>query len=241
MAKVPFFPPLRFPGDQLVAPKLAANFPFRDSLAGAWRLPYLVDAHRGLRMTLLANAPEPVGPQGMRFDLTARGATIPITLSAAPYTIAVWYTPNNTASQSRRCVQAASGGTNWLMGPYGTQFQVYNGGFIAGSTITRFPVVQVVTDDGTTCTQYVNGLSSGTPRATGTHPGALGIGKGQFNESAESDIKNLMVWTRVLTATEVAQLPANPDLMYRPRAYGFMVNTDTATAFPHHYYQQMRA
>lgn len=228
MATVPTFPRLRVTGTVLSRPQLASGSPFRDRMAGSWRLPCRVDATRGLLMSLLAAAPLPVGPNGMRFDATTFGGTLPITLSAAPYTIAVWYRANTTGSFNGRCIQGVT--NNWLLGPYSAQYQLYNGaGFVAGGTVTRFPVVHVATDDGTTLSQFINGVAAGT-RATSGHPGALAIGKGAFAESADSDIANVTIWTRAFTAAEVQQLPINPDHLYKPRTVALIVNTSAATA-----------
>ena len=129
-------------------------------------------------------------------------------------------------------IMGISGNNTGLLNVSNTVIKAYNGLYltssVAADTSTEFIVI--VTSDGAgNGSITVNGTS--TTGAIGTYTattaGAIGNGGSGLNWSMDGVLDAVMVWSRVLTAPEIAALTANPFYFYRaplqPKA-GTLVN-----------------
>ncbi len=136
----------------------------------------------------------------VRFDATNDGMLSALAISSGTYTfIAVYKYNSPTTSANRRVIQ---GSTNWLLGPYGRRYQFHNGGFSAagpGAGLHHRIHTAVLDNVGH---HYVDGDFAGSGTSVG-FPGTIGLGiRGAINEPADSDVAEIIIYTRSLPRTE---------------------------------------
>ena len=141
-----------------------------------------------------------------------------VATSSNPFSISVWFEPT-TSDNSRNCIFSKANG----FGSSGNVYLEYDGtnlsSVIRGTETSDFYTTLTSTWhevaicwDGTTFKSYVNGsfvsnLSVGTATSqdTDVRIGNSGDGSGNGNEPFDGKISNVKVYTKALTATEVAQ------------------------------------
>jgi hypothetical protein len=141
------------------------------------------------------------GLPALRFDASNDGMTGIYNFSAMPYTIHVVYSWKGNGSAGRRVL--ASAANNWLVGPYGSQHQVFAGGFIsAGGATANVPAVITVRGASSNNTAYKNGVAmSGS--AGGAFPGVMSLGaESPFAEPADADVFEIIGYNADQSSTD---------------------------------------
>ena len=101
-------------------------------------------------------------------------------------------------------------GANWLVGPYGGNWQHFNGGFSSMRAAAGDLMVIVLSRTPSGSTMYwrqADGTMATSAPGAGSAPGDIRIGiGGQYGESAMSTLFHLGLWTVALDATEAADV-----------------------------------
>jgi len=122
-----------------------------------------------------------------------------------PYTLFLLYIRRNGG---RRTIQ---GSNNWLVGPYNGTHAIYNGGWVgAGAAVgTDVSVYTTLTSEAGASTMRQNGVAKGGSGTDGI-PGTLYMGSdGAYPaEVATCDIMEMLIYSRVVTALEIATIEA---------------------------------
>lgn len=143
----------------------------------------------------------------VRFDDADDTMTTGLTLSAAPFTIAVVYAGTGPANYHR----AVAGSNNWLIGPYLGHHNCYAGDLVAATDSTTAVVPGrlarvALTNDGSASHFEVDGVDrTATTSAVGV-PGTVYLGAGPFGEPLCGDMAEVVAYSRVLAAGERAAL-----------------------------------
>lgn len=143
------------------------------------------------------------GLPGLLFDNTDDGFTSTLWL-VAPFTVFAVYAATNTTGNHR----VLNGGTyNWLIGPYGGNYQYNNGLFISDGAITAGQYnIFAATNTATAGQFWKNNTAVGTNSA-GVVPGFLTMGSmGIVAEKTDSTVLELMAYTRVLDTDELTAI-----------------------------------
>jgi hypothetical protein len=139
----------------------------------------------------------------VRFDNADDGMGVNgIGLVAGELTLFAVYNSQST-SGSHRAVQ---GSNNWLIGPYDGKHELYAGNFAspAGPAVQAGVfVIQTVTLDSSTATNYIDGASIGTVSSP-TYPGAnlflaYSVGSPPYPEALNGDVAEVLVYDSLLS------------------------------------------
>jgi hypothetical protein len=138
------------------------------------------------------------------FDTATADGMIGTSSVAAPCTVFVVYSYESASSANRRAVQGAN---NWLIGPYSNTHQYYNGGFIAGPSVTQGVFVYARAEQTSTNGYFwVDGSSQGSNSGT-TAPGVFHLGaEGAFSEPLDGYIGEVIVYNTQLSAANSASV-----------------------------------
>ena len=137
------------------------------------------------------------GLPGVYFDVTDDNLEGELVVTN-PCTIFVVYERTSSTGTFRR---ALSGSNNWLVGPYQTYHQYFNGSWIVGpSIVTGVPVYATVVQKATGGEFWINGVSQGSNSAT-TAPGTLGLIYGAYTEFLGGHIFEVIVYNVELSTT----------------------------------------
>jgi len=117
------------------------------------------------------------------------------------FTIFVVYRRTVNSQGQHRALQ---GSNNWLIGPYNTNNQYYNGNFITGTAEAQNVwVIGYVTSDTATQKFYIGSSLQGT-NSTGNGPGNLALAAGgSFSETLGGDIAEVLGYNVVLTSAQL--------------------------------------
>jgi hypothetical protein len=156
----------------------------------------------------------------------------------ADSTYCVTYTPYYSG------YRVLAGSNNWLMGPYSSVYNLYAGGFAAGSAVTLGTAV-ISTGWRASSGNFVlriNGSAQGGNAGT-TNPGTIGLGvRGAFSENAGSKVQEIIFAKPAATnnTTKVAQIeakmsyvPLPPSATPTPTVTPTVTNTPTPTPYPY--------
>ncbi len=116
---------------------------------------------------------------------------------------------------------------NWLLGLWNGSVSAFAGGFIGANPVADVNTPYVVDSTGTPggeSTLYVNGLDSTTNAAPNVSPGRLAFGSGGMfpAEVSDADVSEVVLYDRVLNATELADVRSflydkyNPTILTPP-------------------------
>jgi len=118
------------------------------------------------------------------------------------FTMFVVYGTADASNGNRRMV---SGANNWLVGPYQSQYKVYDGGgFLSGPALVagNYVTDAIVQVSGSSANHFVNGSANGS-NTPSTTPGAFGLGStGAFSEAPTGTILELIVYPSALNNTD---------------------------------------
>jgi hypothetical protein len=157
-----------------------------------------------------------------RFDNANDGMVTTAVINALPLSAFVVYAHRGgTADGFRRAVQSASGGGNWLIGPYqqgggSSRYSTYNGAFLPDGPVTTqnaFVIQSVVQQTGL-AEHWINATSYGTNAQNGV-VGTIALGAGgTFAEPGNCDIAEVIFYRRALTPLERGRVEGYLALKY---------------------------